>query len=300
MPSTSGSSSTGRSAISSQVTPLHNHVLNQARPECQQVVVHNTFIHVLEPASDGLKRSSSDSALSSSVRSLSSYSVSTGSARDVPELEADVPDFEAGAPYNYGVSLSNESETDSDSAIPILNVSIEQMRSSGQYSNKVIDMHVESGAPLATLQGLESRRIDLDAIPRHPRTGKLLSVGSMRHVELEQAHGCGNKPEASECSPCLFWFRNSCDKGVACLYCHFRHRNQRVKRVRPSKKTRERLKKQKEPGDEQGVSEEEDDSFQDGAPDTNNFIGRTSGAAPLGQVPSRAASSGYMNTRLRL
>eukprot|EP00747_Dinoflagellata_sp_TGD_P214258 gnl/TRDRNA2_/TRDRNA2_87143_c0_seq1.p1 gnl/TRDRNA2_/TRDRNA2_87143_c0~~gnl/TRDRNA2_/TRDRNA2_87143_c0_seq1.p1 ORF type:complete len:413 (-),score=64.13 gnl/TRDRNA2_/TRDRNA2_87143_c0_seq1:46-1284(-) len=65
-------------------------------------------------------------------------------------------------------------------------------------------------------------------IPRNDE-GEISSVGSIRHHE-------------GDCTPCLFWFRNNCAKGVQCNYCHFRHKDQRNKRIRPSKKTRQLMR----------------------------------------------------------
>eukprot|EP00931_Biecheleriopsis_adriatica_P070944 TRINITY_DN4477_c0_g1_i3.p1 TRINITY_DN4477_c0_g1~~TRINITY_DN4477_c0_g1_i3.p1 ORF type:complete len:365 (+),score=29.73 TRINITY_DN4477_c0_g1_i3:135-1229(+) len=50
------------------------------------------------------------------------------------------------------------------------------------------------------------------------------SVGSFKHP--------------GSCSPCNFWFKGLCSKGVRCTYCHFRHEGQKSKRIRPSKNTR--------------------------------------------------------------
>ena len=55
------------------------------------------------------------------------------------------------------------------------------------------------------------------------------SIGSV-------GHGRG------ECQPCIFWFRGSCAKGEACTHCHSLHPGQKNKRIRPSKKTRLRIR----------------------------------------------------------
>eukprot|EP00931_Biecheleriopsis_adriatica_P070948 TRINITY_DN4477_c0_g1_i7.p1 TRINITY_DN4477_c0_g1~~TRINITY_DN4477_c0_g1_i7.p1 ORF type:complete len:368 (+),score=27.83 TRINITY_DN4477_c0_g1_i7:102-1205(+) len=54
--------------------------------------------------------------------------------------------------------------------------------------------------------------------------GEPSSVGSFKHP--------------GSCSPCNFWFKGLCSKGVRCTYCHFRHEGQKSKRIRPSKNTR--------------------------------------------------------------
>jgi len=43
------------------------------------------------------------------------------------------------------------------------------------------------------------------------------------------------------CKPCLFWYKGLCHKGPRCLFCHIRHSDAEVSKVRPSKKTRNLL-----------------------------------------------------------
>jgi len=54
---------------------------------------------------------------------------------------------------------------------------------------------------------------------------EFLSVGSLQH-----ARGI--------CKPCLFWYRGLCHKNWRCDFCHIPHDLDTVRRVRPSKKTR--------------------------------------------------------------
>lgn len=58
----------------------------------------------------------------------------------------------------------------------------------------------------------------------------VMSLGSGAHFE-------------GKCKPCLFWYEGHCTKGETCQFCHIPHDAQQVRRVRPSKKTRERLRK---------------------------------------------------------
>lgn len=90
----------------------------------------------------------------------------------------------------------------------------------------------ETGLPLADLEELERQGV-LALIPRNDR-GEISSVGSVRHYQ-------------GGCSPCLFWFRKSCAKGIYCDYCHIRHKGQRNKRIRPSKKTRMQMRARDQP-----------------------------------------------------
>jgi len=61
--------------------------------------------------------------------------------------------------------------------------------------------------------------------------GELPSVGSASHA-------------AKECRPCLFHIQTACVKGAQCDYCHFPHEELRNKKLRPSKKTRQKWERQ--------------------------------------------------------
>jgi len=61
-------------------------------------------------------------------------------------------------------------------------------------------------------------------------SGNLTSLGSLHHKE-------------GECSPCQFWFKGVCINSLACDQCHFAHEGQRLRRLRPSKQGRLRMKK---------------------------------------------------------
>lgn len=91
----------------------------------------------------------------------------------------------------------------------------------------VQQIHRETGAEISELQSLYEQGI-LQNIPRNDE-GQLSSVGSIAHQD-------------GKCSPCLFWFRKTCSKSIVCNYCHFKHKGQRNKRIRPSRKTRMQMK----------------------------------------------------------
>eukprot|EP00930_Biecheleria_cincta_P053384 TRINITY_DN3884_c0_g1_i1.p1 TRINITY_DN3884_c0_g1~~TRINITY_DN3884_c0_g1_i1.p1 ORF type:complete len:411 (-),score=59.57 TRINITY_DN3884_c0_g1_i1:46-1278(-) len=57
------------------------------------------------------------------------------------------------------------------------------------------------------------------------------------------SRGSRNHPDS--CSPCIFWFRGLCGKGMECDYCHIKHPGQKNKRIRPSKSTRLQLRANK-------------------------------------------------------
>lgn len=60
----------------------------------------------------------------------------------------------------------------------------------------------------------------------------------------------GSRNHPDKCSPCIFWFRELCGKGMECDYCHFRHPGQKNKRIRPSKNTRLQMRAQQAGGEE--------------------------------------------------
>mmetsp|Transcript_92098 Transcript_92098/g.298152 ORF Transcript_92098/g.298152 Transcript_92098/m.298152 type:complete len:376 (-) Transcript_92098:101-1228(-) len=87
----------------------------------------------------------------------------------------------------------------------------------------VEQVHRETNLPVLELKELADQGI-LQQVPRN-ESGELSSVGSISHA-------------VGKCSPCLFWYKKSCVKGLHCSYCHIRHPGQKNKRIRPSKKTR--------------------------------------------------------------
>lgn len=96
------------------------------------------------------------------------------------------------------------------------------------------DFHKETGLPIVDLVAIGK----LDFLRQIPRdeTGALTSVGSMQH-------------EGGNCAPCLFWFRGGCSKGIKCTHCHFKHKGQKNKRIRPSKSTRLRMREEQTSGE---------------------------------------------------
>jgi len=95
----------------------------------------------------------------------------------------------------------------------------------------VEQIHAETSVPIPSLQVLEQEGV-LQQIRRNDQ-GEWASVGSIKH-------------ESGLCSPCLFWFRESCSKGILCNYCHFRHPGQKSKRIRPSRKARLQMRAEAE------------------------------------------------------
>jgi len=76
-----------------------------------------------------------------------------------------------------------------------------------------------------------------DQVPRNSN-GQLTSIGSLGH-------------EDKNCRPCLFWLQIGCKKGLFCTYCHVEaHMNDRRKGIRPSKSTRDRIRKKREKASE--------------------------------------------------
>mmetsp|Transcript_101653 Transcript_101653/g.180535 ORF Transcript_101653/g.180535 Transcript_101653/m.180535 type:complete len:223 (+) Transcript_101653:56-724(+) len=91
--------------------------------------------------------------------------------------------------------------------------------------------HEETGTAIQVLRGLFEQGV-LAHIPRNDE-GELASLGSQGHVR-------------GTCIPCIFWFRDQCQKGLACTHCHFRHPGQKIKRHKPNKRARELIRKAKE------------------------------------------------------
>eukprot|EP00931_Biecheleriopsis_adriatica_P027328 TRINITY_DN16458_c0_g2_i1.p1 TRINITY_DN16458_c0_g2~~TRINITY_DN16458_c0_g2_i1.p1 ORF type:complete len:296 (-),score=45.85 TRINITY_DN16458_c0_g2_i1:185-1072(-) len=85
--------------------------------------------------------------------------------------------------------------------------------------------HEETGMAVVDLKLLYEKGL-LTKIPRNDE-GELSSVGSMGHA-------------AASCTPCLFWSKKQCRKGLACSHCHFRHpEDKKIKLVKPSKQAQQ-------------------------------------------------------------
>jgi len=89
----------------------------------------------------------------------------------------------------------------------------------------IAQVHEETGFPTQKLLRLYRKGL-LQRVPLD-EDGRFTSVGAIKHA-------------AGQCRPCLFWFRGSCGRSVQCSFCHIVHEGQTDKRVRPSKRQRER------------------------------------------------------------
>lgn len=102
---------------------------------------------------------------------------------------------------------------------------------------------VRGTVPLQKLEELDAEG-KLSLIPRNGHD-VLSSLGSIGHEE-------------NNCSqPCAYWFKGICKYGVACAYCHFTHEGQKMKRLRPSKQTRMRIRRRDGFGSETGCNSSE-------------------------------------------
>lgn len=66
-------------------------------------------------------------------------------------------------------------------------------------------------------------------IPLDPE-GNFTSIGSIMH---------NLKPVGEHCKICMFWYKHQCKNGKLCAYCHILHRDKKMKKLRPSKATRD-------------------------------------------------------------
>jgi len=128
-----------------------------------------------------------------------------------------------------------------EQAIPV------QSQYHGQDSRVVVDNHCRSQDALQ--QGspsLTEVTQTLQQMPFMPDGSEFPSEGSMGH--FEQA-----------CKPCLFWYNGPCLKAQHCPFCHVPHSMDEIRRMRPSKATRNLLKRNREkhlsdPAQNQGVA----------------------------------------------
>lgn len=83
----------------------------------------------------------------------------------------------------------------------------------------------EHGVDLMKLSNVELEKV----VPLNA-SGQRTSIGALLHPD--------------KCSRCIFWFRNVCEKGIRCEFCHFTHPGQVAKKIHPSKSVRLKQKDQ--------------------------------------------------------
>lgn len=113
--------------------------------------------------------------------------------------------------------------------------------------DSIEQLSVKTEIPVAELMKFEAEGF-LKSLPR-TESGVLLSSGSIDH-------------DKGTCKPCLFFIKGVCKKSISCTYCHDpRHPQTKVKRIRPSKRTREQLQRlKKKENTEAGAEENEENS----------------------------------------
>eukprot|EP00913_Durusdinium_trenchii_P007874 g7388.t1 len=99
--------------------------------------------------------------------------------------------------------------------------------------------------PFLNENGLDLMKLsdaELAAVVPLNEKGERTSIGALKHPD--------------HCSRCIFWFRNVCEKGIRCEFCHFQHPGQVAKKIRPSKSFR---MKQKDPASGDGEMDEREE-----------------------------------------
>lgn len=128
-----------------------------------------------------------------------------------------------------------------EQAIPV------QMQCHLQDSRVAVDNHcrnqgaLQQGSPSPT-QVAQT----LQQMPLMPDGSEFPSEGSLGHFE-------------QTCKPCLFWYNGPCLKAQQCPFCHVPHSMDEIRRMRPSKATRNLLKRNREkhlgdPAQKQGIA----------------------------------------------
>mmetsp|Transcript_9685 Transcript_9685/g.30139 ORF Transcript_9685/g.30139 Transcript_9685/m.30139 type:complete len:316 (-) Transcript_9685:51-998(-) len=207
-----------------------------------QAVVKNTFIHAVDLSEQAnkqaLRRSASDSDIShSSGKPEGTTKFWFGKERSSSRSSSEQSTPNPSGANEYG---RNDSETSSSHAASSQSTSHpagpQRVGATqpqlppdvvARCDELVLQLHGELGVPVEDLIALDAQGL-LRQIPRNAE-GEMTSVGSVLHA-------------TGECSPCVFWFKNSCSKSIKCSYCHFMHRGQKNKRIRPSKQTRMQMK----------------------------------------------------------
>lgn len=187
----------------------------------------------------GMKLSSSDSEASSntSLRSLELkefLSGSDGASRSGPEFERpmahECKDFSSGSDDSLRSSCSSISNPSNTVSSP-----------EHQYWETQSPMTAEAEEQYEKLLAIGARpALELLAaydgpelwqhIPRD-ELGNLTSVGTIMHLK---------RKTGTWCKPCLFLAMNVCRKAHLCRFCHIRHDEVQVKKIRPSKRAHAR------------------------------------------------------------
>lgn len=224
-------------APESHELPVHDPDPDPDSSDLLHAVVKNTFLEAVEKKTQSLPRCASDSNISYSSRSAAS-----GEALPyyLPSLWSEDPSLSKPA----SESGTSQQGTGLQCSFPVVGYppdlsSADDKRSTGGPRVSTDAERPEPG-PVGTSEDPqvlpgevgeghdEGTTIPLDLIPLNER-GEMTSVGSIGH-------------RTNDCTPCIFWFKNCCSKGIHCGYCHFVHKGQRNKRIRPSKRTRQLMR----------------------------------------------------------
>eukprot|EP00929_Paragymnodinium_shiwhaense_P030732 TRINITY_DN17365_c0_g1_i1.p1 TRINITY_DN17365_c0_g1~~TRINITY_DN17365_c0_g1_i1.p1 ORF type:complete len:362 (-),score=66.93 TRINITY_DN17365_c0_g1_i1:161-1246(-) len=127
----------------------------------------------------------------------------------------------------------------------------------------------------AELVALERKGI-LQKIPMD-QNGNYLTVGSINHPE--------------SCSPCIFWFKGECSKGIGCSFCHYVHEGQKKKRIRMSKRSRLQRRAQAQAALENGEGEIEGESEDYEEQDQPEVAQQQAASSSSSRPPAAASSS---------
>jgi len=193
-----------------------------------QLVIKNTFIEFQAEKAPSLRRSFSGSDISS----LSAAQSTTGSGRNTPSLvESELNSNNSWADqFDDGDDQEGEGgQVAFQGEWPVVAPTVEALE---LYEKLSVLAHGRA-LPAKVLAKLTEEDTATPHIPRDP-DGNLLSLGSIPH---------GVEPVASECKPCIFFFKERCSKGQYCLHCHIPHPAFKAKRLRASKATRQRRAK---------------------------------------------------------
>lgn len=251
-----------------------NHASNQLGGETQvqnlHAVLKNTFIEAVELRIDTLRRSSSDSVLSQASRFSDSHSsASSGLGGEVTSING--VSFQKWQPYAtgrqpmHGFDNSSEIRSGSGSGVSRVKDPMESYEGSdlcqpampneqtAPTNQKEFPDHwcQETRPGMTNMLSIASQESDTtstrSSVTEHAAKIELDMLAN-KFQALEQKQQIplpslgSDKHDVGECSPCVFWFKRSCVKGVSCQYCHYFHSGQRNKRIRPSKKTRDHMR----------------------------------------------------------
>jgi len=209
--------------------------------ESPKLVIRNTFLEVQEHKGAPLRRVNSGSDLS-----LSSHSPSINELKQWSEATS-----QTGSIYSRNSSgtstpvlswADQTDEADDDDEIELFHGNDGAIGNWVPQAPTVVAMELyDKLQTLANGRSLPEK--DMTKLQNDPTVNQHIPPDMQGHPSSLGSIPHGVAPAGQSCKPCIFFQKKRCTKGQYCLHCHLPHPNEKPKRFRASKATRERRAK---------------------------------------------------------